>query len=271
MAVDTRGSLASEFRAVAVIWRYIVYRAYIGRKLSIRRSVLGFLFEPIMLLVSTFCIALVWNKIFGKGGGQEFIQFFVYVLTSFALWNLISGLVNSTSASLLGRVKQITNTQDPIVAGVFTDIISNALLFAMVFPVVLIFVLLFSDYSVLGLLLFLYGTVLILLTAVGCGLTIGIACLFVGDLRAIINSVMRVAFLLTPIIWQVERLGEYKKYIYFNPFYNYLAVCRDGLLHGAVGSKELFIATGLTMFMVLAGLWTLNVFKARLRERAFAL
>jgi len=181
------------------------------------------------------------------------------------VWNFISSIVTGLSGSLLGRIKLITNTQDPIL------LVANTINFLISLPIVLGMLLVFSDLPMAGLLFLFYGLFLILITGIGCGLTIGIACLFIGDLRAIINAVMRVAFLLTPVIWQVERLGEYQKFIYWNPFYNYLAICRDGLLTGTVGSKEIYIASSTTIVLVLIGILVLSKFKNRLRERAFAL
>ena len=260
-----------EFRSGIRVWRYIVYRAYLARKLIVARSSLGLLFEPILLVASTFCIALVWNKIFGRGGGQEFFHFFLYVLVSFSIWNLISSVINGSSGSLLGRVNLITNTQDPILVGILMDLVGCGIIFLMSLPAVLVFILLLSKGSLLGFAYLAYGFLLIFVTGIGCGLTIGVACLFVGDLRAIINAIMRVSFLLTPVIWQVERLGEYQKYIYWNPFYNYLAICRDGLLKGDVGTKELIIATSMTITIFLLGLLVLSRFKIRLRKKAFSL
>jgi len=82
---------------------------------------------------------------------------------------------------------------------------------------------------------------------------------------------MRVAFLLTPIIWHVERLGEYQKYVYLNPFYNYLALCRDGLLKGGAGMIEIAVASGLSIVLLILGFIVLAKFKIKIRERAFSI
>jgi len=264
-------NLVTEFRDISAIWKYIVYRAYIARKLAIRRSSFGFFFEPVMLLLSTFCIAIVWYKLFGKGAEQEFSDFFVYVLVSFCIWNLISSLVGGLTGSLVSRAKTITNTTDPIMSGVLIDLISHLIVFMFNIPVVLFVVFILTGVDFLGLLYLLYGIALILITGLGLGLILGIGCLFVGDLRAVVNSIMRVAFLLTPIVWHVERLGEYQPYIFLNPFYSYLAVCRDGILGGTVGTTELVMATCITILVLLLGLLTLACFKTKLRAKAFSL
>ena len=271
MAHRSLSIVSNEIAPIAENWRYLIYRAYIASKLSVRRSVFGFLFEPIMLLISTYAIAIVWSKLFGKGAGQEFVVFFLYVLTSFCIWNLISGLINSLSGSLLGRIKVVTNTSDPILNGVLIDLVGVSFSFFLSLPMVFLLLFLYGDPSLLGFGLFLYGLVLVLLTGLGLGLILGIACLFIGDLKAIIGSVMRVAFLLTPIIWQVERLGEYQKYIYWNPFYNYLAICRDSLLTGTVGQLELIIASSTTVVVLVLGLLLLKLSFNRLRTKAFSL
>jgi ABC-type polysaccharide/polyol phosphate export permease len=252
--------------------RYIAYRAYLNQKLSVRRSKIGIYIEPIMLIVSTFLITVVWNKLFGKGGGREFQDFYLYVLCSFTIWGFISSIVRKTSSTLVRRAKFITTTQDPLLSWVAIDLASELFSFLLLLPAVIVVCLLVSDGLYLSSVFYvIYGVLLVLLSGIGFGLTVGVACFYYGDLQRLISAFMSVAFLLTPIIWQLERLGEYKSYIYFNPFYNYLAVFRDGLLLGRVGNLELIIATSTTLVLLIVGLSFLRFQYHAIRAHAFSI
>lgn len=222
-----------------------------------------------MLLVSTFCIALLWNKLFGRGGGREFSEFFMYVLVSFGIWNLISGIVVSATNCFVKRTKLITRMDEPFLGYLLIDVYSQFLIFLLSVPAILLIVFILGSPSVGGLLFFIYGIFLIGVAGVGVGLILGSLSLVWRDLRSLVTSMMRVMFLLTPIIWQLERLGEYKKYIYWNPFYSFLAVCRDGLLSQRPGDLELILATSIALASLLIGLLILASCKINLKERAF--
>lgn len=264
-------TVKQEITSVLPLYRYVIYSAYINQKLRVHRSSIGLFLEPVLLVVSTFFIALVWNKLFGKGGGREFRDFFIYVLISLFIWNFISSNINQLCMSLIRRVKQIINTRDPIVLGILIDVVNNIMTFMFSLPIVIILLALLSELTGVGILYFLYGVFLIILSSIGWGLLVSIGCLFFGDLRTLVNSTMRIGFLLTPIIWEVERLGDYQQYIYFNPFYNYLAICRDGLMLGSVGDLELIIATALTIVIFCLGIFTLAKYKISVRRHIFSL
>lgn len=269
MQTSMFNTLSQEVRETSRIWRYLLYRSYVQRKIEFRKSAIGFFIEPIMLIISTFCIALLWNKLFGRGGGREFSEFFLYVLVSFGIWNLISGIVVSTANCFAKRTKLITRMDEPFLGYLLIDVYSQFLLFCLSLPAIFIILIILGEPSLLGGLYFLYGICLIGVTGVGIGLILGACSLVWRDLKSIITSLMRVMFLLTPIIWQLDRLGDYKKYIYWNPFYNYLAICRDGLLVQRPGNLELQIATIMTICTLVLGLLILAKNKVRLKERAF--
>ena len=227
------------------------------QRVASRGSVLGLLFVPLMLIVSCMAISAVWNQLFGRGG-EGYWEFFLYVYISFVIWVYIGDLVNGGSSCLIRNSIYGTTSNDPAVLYIFQESLNATLGFILKLPfLIIVFVLLAGLPSLQGLLLFCFGIALIFLSGLGFGMIMGAYCLFYMDLRELTAAVMRVAFLLTPIIWQVERLGEYQKYILFNPFYSYLSICRDSLLIGQVGYREMAIATVCTLFLLLLGCVTL--------------
>ena len=239
------------------------------RKIQSKHSVLGLLFEPLLLILSSLAISAVWNKLFGRGGDQ-FTEFFVYIFVSFSTWYLITDLIKGVTDALRKNAVAATNTDEPLTLYIVLELSSGLLNYLMRLPIMLFLMLVFvgipSFSSALG---FMAGFLLVALAGLGFGLCIGIYSLFYGDLKEVVNSVMRVAFLLTPIIWHIERLGEYQDWIYFNPFFSYLTTCRDLFLGNPVDVLALQISVVLTLGVLILGLFVLNKNKYRARTSLF--
>jgi len=249
--------------------RYLIYRSLLVQRVASRGSVLGLLFVPLMLILSCLAISAVWNQLFGRGG-EGYWEFFLYVYLSFVLWVYIGDLVNGGSSCLIRNSVYGTTSNDPAVMYIFQESLNATVSFILKLPfLVIVFILLAGLPSFYGVLLFCFGITLIFLSGLGFGMVMGVYCLFYMDLRELTAAVMRVAFLLTPIIWQVERLGEYQKYIYFNPFYSYLSICRDSLLTGQVGHREIVIASSCTLFLLLLGCFSLARNKIAVKRAFF--
>ena len=123
--------------------------------------------------------------------------------------------------------------------------------------------------SVLGIAWLIVGLVLILLAAFGFSLSFGIGAFYMGDLQQLVYAVMRLGFLVTPIIWKPERLGEYANWIWINPFFGFLDVCRRGILGQDMDYMSLLVASSISLILLVAGLINLYLFSHGLRQRAF--
>lgn len=251
-------------------WRYVLYRAYVVRKLQSRNSALGLVFEPLLLVISSVAIATVWNKIFGRGGG-EFFEFFVYVFISFSMWYLVADLVGSGADSLRKNANAATNTNEPLSLYVVLEVCNAFMNFLLRLPLMIVVSIYHVGLPVAAdLFILLYGLILLALSGLGFGLWAGIYGLFFGDLRVVVNSIMRVAFLLTPIIWHVERLGAHANLIYLNPFYSYLTVCRSAFFGHSVDMTAIKVATISTALVLFTGFLTLVANKRKARTGLFS-
>lgn len=245
------------------------FRAYVSLKISSRNSIAGLFFEPAMLVISCLAISLVWNQLFGRGG-DEFYEFFLYVYISFAIWTFISELVIGGASCFIRNAKHAMGSNDPLMIYALQDVVSAALNFVFKLPFFVLILLILNGFpDLFEVLVFALGVLFITLSGFGFALFVGTVCVFFSDFREITRAVMRVAFLVTPIIWHIERLGEYQKYIYYNPFYSYLSVCRDSLLNGTVPKLELMIASVLTFALLVIGCSFLFAKKRSLRVAFF--
>ncbi len=219
-----------------------------------------------MLFVASI-LTLVWSMVLTEVDRKSY---FLYVLTGLAMWSLLARFVRLGASSLRNNEKTLRERNFPLAVFIGEELSFSLLNFALVLPMVIFFVALFGELSVSGLLVFLLGLFLAVLTAVGLALCLGTFAFLFGDVQQIILAVMRLSFLITPIIWRTERLGQHEHLIQLNPFFSYLDLCRSGLMSTGFQPASLFIATAISIVLLGAGIYVLSTQSTNIRSRAFA-
>jgi lipopolysaccharide transport system permease protein len=74
------------------------------------------------------------------------------------------------------------------------------------------------------------GMALWICDALALTLLLGGLCARFRDINPIVNSLMQIAFFITPVIWKPEQLGADQKYLPLNPLYNMIEIVRAPLL-----------------------------------------
>src|SRR5258706_8908418 len=69
-----------------------------------------------------------------------------------------------------------------------------------------------------------------IINGLAMALLLGGICARFRDILPIVNSVMQIAFFLSPVIWRPEQLGARAIWLPLNPFYDMLKMVRDPLL-----------------------------------------
>jgi lipopolysaccharide transport system permease protein len=92
---------------------------------------------------------------------------------------------------------------------------------------------------------------------------LGSLCARFRDIPPIVNSIMQIAFFITPIMWQPQQLGANAWWVPFNPFDSLLEIVRQPLLGFAPTGMEWASATAASVVLCLLT-WLLF---ARIRSR----
>lgn len=196
---------------------------------SYRRSALGQLWITIGMAVTISTIGLVFGLIFGTP-----MQIFLpYLASGIIMWGLISGLLNDGSQAFIAAEAIIKQIPLPKLAHIVRVVWRNLLTAAhniVIFPVVLLAVGANTSWSVL---LFPIGLGILVLSISGLALVLAVISARFRDVPPIVNSVVTVAFYVTPVIWMADNLGDNKLahlLLGLNPFYHLLQVARLPLL-----------------------------------------
>lgn len=191
-----------------------------------RRSMLG----PFWLTISTGALIGGMGPLYGKLFGQHLASYFPYLAIGYILWMFIAGLVNEGCTAFTAAAGMIQQTSLPLSIHVLRVVHRNLITFAHNLIILVIILVFFPPPLSWDLLLFPAGVLMIALNGVWVGLLIGLFCTRFRDVPLIIQSVMQVAFFLTPVMWNANSLGHYKWFADWNPFTHFLAAVRDPLL-----------------------------------------
>ena len=252
----------------ARLTKYWLYSAFIRLQIEHKRTFLSVLWEPLTVFFVAAILSLVWSQILVV---EDLFDYFFYILVGFSVWSLlIAKLINRAVASLSNRSFELTTSAKPICLLPLEEIAYSFLNFFTTAPFLLALSIYYYGFSFSAIGLFFLGLLLTWITALGLCLTLGVFAFFYRDVMQIIRAVMRLGFLVTPIIWKPERLGEYEKYVWFNPFYSYIDFCRAPLMGQAPHPNSVFIAFGLSISLILLGFIVLSMAGKGVRRRVFS-
>jgi len=214
---------------------------------------------------TTLLLVTGLSILYGKILGADLQTYFPYVTTGIIVWGLITMLVNDGAAAFILGAN--TFNQTPIAKSVFAFRAVGLSFLTFTFRIALIAAVLAATQnipSLIDILLALCGLVIIAWTGFWFTLVVGTIGLRYRDVGEMVGAVMTVSFLLTPIFWPPERLGEYAWTVNLNPFYHFINIVRGPLLDlGSVG-LSFAVSISVAVFMCLAGVFIFGQFARRL-------
>lgn len=262
--------MINQFLRSTNLWKYTLYSSLIKIYIRNAGSRLGLLWEPLSTLLVSTILTLVWIKVLNIQ--EDFLHYFIYVYTGMVIWGVLAGAVSNLCATLVKNAKNITSRTLPIFSYIFEDILISFIPFLMSLPILIVIISLAGyELSFFNLLTFIGGLLLVVTVAFAFSMSIGLSAFFVGDIRQIITSVMRLSFLVTPVIWKPERLGDSQDILLFNPFYGYLHILRNSLIGEKIDQQYVIQASVLTFSLLIIGCFMFVVLSKRIQQRALLL
>ena len=236
------------------LWRYWLYRANLNYKLKYRKSILGLLWPMLSLVILTGIIGFVWGELLDKDNRT---QYYLYILSGYPVWGIVSGSIEQGCRPFRPQIDGV-----PFFATVLERAAIVFIPFIYVLPLIVVASLVFHEYQPVHFIYFPATFIVLMFWVVGAISIIITLTSWLSDLEHLISATMRLAFLATPIIWEVERLGEYQLFVWYNPFYMPLEGLRSslsGLYDSQASLYVLFFCYGL-------GVLLLGVFLLRFRK-----
>lgn len=225
-----------------------------------RRTTLG----PLWITMSMGALTGVMGGLYSVLFGVEVESYVPRLALGFVVWGMISAQIKEGCLAFVDSGDLITQIRLPLSIHVFRMVWRNVIVFFHNAVIVVIVAILFAVWPGWAGLLAIPGLALLCLNGIWAGLLLGAFSARYRDVSPIIESVMRIVFFATPVIWTPELLPEKAVLpLTLNPFYHALELVRTPLL-GEVPDPASWIAMiGVT---VAAGLATFVAY-ARCRRR----
>lgn len=244
----------------AKLWRLSWTLGWLDIRLRYRGSMLG----PFWLTLSTATMVAALGYLYAVLFHQEIADYLPFLALSQVLWGFLAALVSESCIAFTEPESVIRSVRMPYFVFATRTLIRNVLVLAHNIVVIVGVYVIFSIWPGVNGLLVVPGLALWVLDSLALTLLLGGFCARFRDIMPIVNSVMQIAFFMTPVIWKPQQLGPAgMAKLPFNPFYDMLEIVRAPLL-GQVPDAMVWIgAAGYSLVLCLIA-WA---FFSRVRAR----
>jgi lipopolysaccharide transport system permease protein len=153
-----------------------------------------------------------------------------FLALSQVLWGFLAALVSEGCAAFTEAESVIRSVRMPFFVFALRTLIRNTIVLGHNILVIVVVFAVFGIWPGPGALTALPGLAVWILDALALTLLLGGFCARFRDVQPIVNSVMQIAFFMTPVIWKPDQLGPGPNNLPFNPFYDLLEIVRGPIL-----------------------------------------
>jgi lipopolysaccharide transport system permease protein len=241
------------------LWRLGLTLGWLDIKLKYRGSVLG----PFWLTISTAVWIAAMGGLYGLLFHIDLHGYLPFLALSLTLWTALSGLVGEACNTFLQSEAMIRSLRMPFFIHTLRVVVRTIISLLHNVPVVVVVFMLYGAMPGRIAWLSLPGFAIWTIDGFAACILLGSLCARFRDIPPIVNSIMQIAFFITPIMWQPQQLGANAWWVPFNPFDSLLEIVRQPLLGFAPTGMEWASATAASVVLCLLT-WLLF---ARIRSR----
>ena len=230
----SRSKLASEdlrdgFHLLPLAWTL----GWLDIRLRYRGSVLG----PFWLTLSTGVMVGALGYLYAGIFHTDVHDYLPFLALSMVLWAFLSTLVGEACTAFTDAEGVIRAVRMPFFLFAMRILVRNMLVLAHNVLVIVVVYMVFAVWPGWYLLLSIPGLLLWCVDSLALVLLLGAFCARFRDIPPIVNSVMQIAFFITPVLWKPEQLGTGVRLLPLNPFFDLVEVVRSPLLGSTADAK----------------------------------
>jgi lipopolysaccharide transport system permease protein len=208
------------------LWRLAWSLGWLDIRLRYRGSMLG----PFWLTISTGVMVGSLGFLYSALFHMDLRDYLPFLALSQVLWGFLASLVGEACAAFTESEPVIRSVRMPFFLFAQRILVRNVLVLAHNICVIVVVFLALRIWPGSTALLAIPALPLWIVDALALSLLLGGICARFRDIMPIVNSVMQIAFFLSPVIWKPEQLGPRAVWLPFNPFYDMLEIVRSPLL-----------------------------------------
>jgi lipopolysaccharide transport system permease protein len=227
----------SDVREGLRLWPLAWALGWLDIRLRYRGSILG----PFWLTLSTAIMVGALGFLYSALFHTDIHDYLPFLALSQVLWSFLSTLVGDACTCFTLAENMIRATRMPMSVHALRTVVRNVLVLAHNVVVIVVVDIIFSVWPGWHGVMAVPGLLVWLVDALAICLLLGSFCARFRDIGPIVNSIMQIAFFLTPVLWQPAQLGRHAALLPFNPFFVLLEIVRAPLL-GQTLSKTVWVA-----------------------------
>jgi ABC-type polysaccharide/polyol phosphate export permease len=247
------------------MWKTIEVAGMLGWhdiRQAYRRSAIGQFWITLGMAVQITAMGIVFGSIFGAQGA-DYVPF---LAISIVAWTFMTETLKEGSKAFITAESLIKQLPLKPAVHVIRVVWKNFVILGhniVLIPIVLFF---YTVQPSISLLLFIPGLILLVGNLAWMVGLIGIASVRYRDLPLIVNSVLTIAFFVTPVMWFPELLPPETAHFLlgYNPFYHLLQIVRLPLLGGFPTSANWILSSALLALGAALSIWVYSRFSKKI-------
>lgn len=247
------GTLVEFFRTDIVpgLTNIVGWQALSRRKLDSlnRRTQFGLYWVALSTFIFIMALSLVYSAIFSV----PLSQYIPYISIGYAVWGFISNTIASAPGVFVTNATYITQRPFPLSLYIVSESIAKFFIFLIQFSVSIAACVFFAVKPTFALLVLPISFFIIIAWAAGVFLLLGVVSVKYRDVGQLVQSLLFIIFLCTPILWDADILQGRAMFVELNPIYHLIHIIRSPILDGTVPYGSLVAAAGFSASCVLAG------------------
>lgn len=193
-----------------------------------KRTSIGSLWNLIGFVLKVSVLTVIYTGVLNKDVGE----YLPFLMVGIGLWGMISGSLMYGCTAIANNMKMIYMSSGFLFGAVYKGVFREAYLFAPLGVVTFIALAFLGKLSFSGVAGGAVGGAMLVVLLYQMALSLSFACARKPYLRHVFSSVMAIAFIASPVIWDRGDLGDMQLVADLNPFYYMLGLVREPILHG---------------------------------------
>ncbi len=238
------------------LWLYLAWQDIVSKY---KRTTLGPFWSIAVTLVSISCMSGLGVLLFKV----SLVEFLPHVACGMVVWAFLSSLIIDSCTVFISQAHIIQNAKLPVLAFIYRMFIKNLILFAHSFVIVAVVILFLAKPTIYSVLI-VPAIFIFAVNTLSIGIIMGFFAARFRDVVYLIQTILSIVVLITPIMWKKEMLGDYAYIADINPFTHFIALFRDPLLGKFMPYESVLYVGVFTLVGLLFASFLYNRFKNRL-------
>jgi lipopolysaccharide transport system permease protein len=191
-------------------------------------------------------------------------KFLPYLAISQTIYQFFASIIIDSTSVFVADSRLYVNQYLPFLTSVLSSVYKNIIIFLHNIPIIVIIALCFQVPIKFTMAALFFLPVLVLFL-VFSSFIIACVCTRYRDLVQIVQSLMNISFLVTPIMWQLSSVPEqYQAYFFISPLTAFLEIYRNSLLGMDINPLAYVSASGWTTLLFALMVYTHQKFERRI-------